>query len=318
MNIKRINFTKNINNKARLCALTLASAVTITGCSKINNDSSENQTQIPSYNTIMEDTESIYLDENHPEIYRVEYLSNNEKRGIIMSEEPHLYESMFEKTNTKVFLSDKNGNRLSDNFDQLSTLKNYQYLTVGGVLLGDWAKVKTDKEYDCFVGVTLRKSSDDKTLNPTITLLDKNGLVLHKFNGYFKALMGSIVVIQDYHEDHSTLGEPDTYLYDYSTEKKSESHQYVNMFSYYDDEATEKHRFIGVDYSSSNENLYSLYDKDLNVIAQVSENEIEDWYESEEDYNSYDRAGDNCYAYFESIYKNKEKEREKRLILKED
>lgn len=50
----------------------------------------------------------------------------------MLSDEPHPYESIFEETKTKVYLSDENGNRLSKNYDELSPLSNYKHLSVGG------------------------------------------------------------------------------------------------------------------------------------------------------------------------------------------
>lgn len=311
MNIKNLNVLKNPNIKTRLCSLSLVGimAITMTGCSnsRFNNSSeSQEQTSISLENT---EKTTTYLDSKAPEIYKVESLTNSEKRGIILSEEPHLYESMFEETDTKVYLSAEDGNRLSNNFDKISVLSNYSYLTTGGVLFGNWEKVDTDKKYDYFVGITLRKDSNGNTLNPSVTLLDNKGLELCLFNGDFEALIGNTIVIKNYFEGEDRVaGTPDTYLYDYVTGKTSEKHDYVQMFRYKDDENEEMSYLIGVNlcyenYSSNH--LYSFYDENLEVVGVSTEEEIKDWYISNDDYYSFSKAGGNYNAYFKSIYDTK-------------
>lgn len=311
MNIKNLNLLKNPSIRTRLCALSLASvmAVTATGCS---NSRSNNNLDGQEQNSIsLESTEgtSIYLDEKSPEIYSVVSLFNGEKRGILLSDEPHLYESMFEKTKTKVYLSDENGNRLSNNFDELSRLSNYRYLTIGGALLGNWEEVETNKQYDYFVGITLRKDSNGNTLGPSVTLLDNNGLELSTFNGYFKALVENTVVIQDYFEgEDRTVGTPDTYLYDYITGEKSKKYDYVEIFKYECEQNEETFYLIGVNFSYESNNrakcLYSFYDRNLKVVAIASEDEIEDWYTNNDDWYSFYKAGGNYNDYFKSIYQS--------------
>ncbi|MBP3634973.1 MAG: hypothetical protein J6J17_00745 [Bacilli bacterium] len=323
MNIKNLNLLKKTSIRKRLCALSLASvmAVTAIGCSNSrSNNSSERQEQTT--NSLERTENTTYLDGESPEIYKVESLINGEKRGIILSNEPHLYESVFEKTDTKVYLSDEDGNRLSDNFDEISLLSNYSYLTTGGVLLGSWSEVDTDKQYDYFVGITLRKDSNDSTLNPSVTLLDNNGLELCSFNGYFEALIGNTVVIKNYFEGEDRIaGVPDTYLYDYTTGKTSEKHDYVKIFRYKNNENEETSCLIGVNlyyenYSSNH--LYSFYDENLEVVGVSTEEEIKDWYISNDDYYSFSKAGGNYVDYFKSIYQNINVEKSRQLILKKD
>lgn len=307
MDIKNLDALKNQNIKTRLCALSLAGvmAVTATGCSNSRSNSNLDGQEQNSISLESTEETSIYLDEKSPEIYSIVSLFNGEKRGILLSDEPHLYESMFEKTKTKVYLSDENGNRLSNNFDELSRLSNYRYLTTGGVLLGNWEEVETDKQYDYFVGITLRKDSNDSTLGPSVTLLDNNGLELSTFNGNFKALVENTIVIEDYFEgEDRTVGAPDTYLYDYTTDKTSEKHDYVKIFRYKNNENEETPCLIGVNlcyenYSSNH--LFSFYDKNLELVGVSTEEEIKDWYISNDDY-SFGKADSNYNAYFKSIY----------------
>ena len=232
MNIKKLNMFKNSGIKTRLCAFTLAGTMvaTMTGCSNSKtNNSSESQYQT-SISVEFNEELNTYLDNESYEIHSVESLLNGEKRGILLSDEPHLYKSLFEQTDTKVYLSDENGNRLSNNFDRLNKLSDYRYLTSGGLLLGDILKVKTDRQYDLFVGVTLREDSNGSTLGLNITLLDKNGAELCTFNGEFQELFGTILVISDYFEgEDRVVGVPRTYLYDYATGKTSEKHDYVKI-----------------------------------------------------------------------------------------
>lgn len=307
MIIKNLKVNNNSMIKARLCALSLAGgiAATMAGCSNSNNNNPERQEQ----NLIsIENTEekNTFLDEKSPEIYRVYSLTNGEKRGILLSDESHLYESMFEETDTKVYLSDENGNRLSNNFDYISLLSNYLSLSRGGVLLGNWTKVYTDKQYDFFVGKTLRQDSKGRTLEPNITLLDNNGLELYSFNGYFKALIGKTLVIETYFEgEDRKVGAPDTYLYDYITGKKSEKHDYVKVFNYTNEKNEETAFLIGVNLSSNH--LYSLYDEDLEIVGIATKKEIEEWYINNVDIDSYKKASGDYVAYFKSIYDNVKK-----------
>ena len=190
MNIKKLNIFKNPGIKTRLCAFALAGTMvaTMAGCSNSkSNNSSESQEQT-SISVEFDEELNTYLDNESSEIHSVELLLNGEKRGILLSDEPHLYKSLFEQTDTKVYLSDEDRNRLSNNFDEINKLSNYSYLTSGGVLLGDFVKVETDRQYDLFVGITLRKDSNGSTLDPNITLLDKTGAELCTFNGEFQAL----------------------------------------------------------------------------------------------------------------------------------
>lgn len=319
MDIKNLNILKNSNVKTRLCALSLAGvmAVTMTGCSNSkSNNSSERQTAIS-----IESTENItYLDGESPEIYKVESLNNGEKRGILLSDEAHLYEAFIEKTKTKVYLSDENGNRLSNNFDELILLSNYSYYTNGGIALGTYTKVETDKQYDYFVGITLRKDSNGSSLGPSITLLDNNGLELCTFNGELKALVENTAVIRDYFEgEDRMLGAPDTYLYDYITEKKSIKYDTVKIFKCECEQNEEITYLIGLDFYRDNSDrlkcLYSFYDRNMNVVAIVSENEIEDWYINNNDMDSFYKAGGDYYDYFKTIYDKKNIEQASGPIL---
>lgn len=322
MNIKNLNLLKSPSIRKRLCALSLASVMvaTATSCS---NSSSNNNLDGQEQNSIsLESTEetSIYLDEKSPEIHSVVSLSNGEKRGILLSDEPHLYEAFIEKTKTKVYLSDENGNRLSNNFDELMLLSKYSYYTNGGIALGTYTKVETDKQYDYFVGITLRKDSNDESLGPCVTLLDNNGLQLCTFNGEFQALVKNIVVIRDYFEGKNMIpGAPDTYLYDYTTGEKSEKHDAVKIFKYRCEQNKETSYLIGLTFYRDNNNhlkwSYSFYDRNLNVVAVVSEDEIEDWYKTNDDWDAFYKAGGDYNDYFKSIYQSINVEKSKQLIL---
>lgn len=325
MNIKDLHVIKNPKVKIRLCTFSLASvmAISMTGCSnQKNNSGSENHESTLVSSEIDEVINTVYLDEKSSEIYKDISLSNEERRGILLSNEPHLYESMFEKTDTKVYLSDENGKRLSKNFDEISLLENYIYLTTGGVLFGNWTNVKTDKQYDYFVGTTLRQDKDGNTVNPTITLLDGRGLEVCSFNGYFEALVGNTIVIKDYFEGEDRIvGSPDTHLYDFVTGKDSEKHDYVKIFKYENELNQDEETFclIGVNLyyekSSASKGLYSFYDRNLDVISIVTEDEIEEWYKSNDDWDSFNKAGGNYNDYFKSIYQNTN-DKEKQLSLK--
>ena len=323
MNIKNLNLLKKPSIRTRLCALSLASviAATATGCS--NSRSNSNLYGQEQNSISLESTEgtSIYLDGKSPEIYRVDSLLNGEKRGILLSDEPHIYESIFEETKTKVYLSDENRNRLSNNFDELSRLSDYRYLTTGGILLGKWKEVETDKQYDYFVGKTLRIDSNGRPLGPSVTLLDNNGLELYTFNGEFKALVENTVVIKDYFEGKDRIpGTPDTYLYDYITGEKSEKHETVNIFKCECGQNEETTYLIGLDFYRDNNDhlkwLYSFYDENLKVVATASEEEIENWYKNNDDWSSFYEG--NYDDYFKSIYQSINVEKSKQLILKKD
>lgn len=315
----------NNSIRKRLWALSLASvmAVTATGCS---NSRSNNNLDGQEQNSIsLESTEgtSIYLDEKSPEIYSVVSLYDGEKRGILLSDEPHLYETLTEKTKTKVYLSDENGNRLSNNFDELTRLSNYSYYTNGGIALGTYTKVETDKQYDYFVGINLRKDSNDETLGPSVTLLDNNGLKLCTFNGEFQALIENIIIIRDYFEGKNIMpGDPDTYLYDYITGEKSEKHDVVKIFKCKCEQNEETTYLIGLNFYRDNndqlKHLYSFYDKNLKVVATASEEEIENWYKNNDDWESFYNARGNYGDYFKSIYQNINIEKSKQLVLKKD
>ncbi len=311
MNVNNLSILKNI--KTRLCALSLAGvmAVTMAGCSNSkSNNSSERQKEIT----------TSYIDSNSPEIAGVETLINGEKRGIILSDEPHLYESIFEKTDTKVYLSDEDGNRLSNNFDEISLLSNYRHLTAVGALLGSWVKVDTDKQYDYFVGETLRKDLNDSTLNPRVTLLDNNGMELCSFDGHFEALIGNTVVIENYFEgeDRNPLA-PDTYFYNYETGKTSKKYDWF----YFHTQIAPKEKasyLIGVDYDygydiGDEKMLYTFYDENLEIVGTSTKEEIEEWYISKNDYNSYLDASGDYQDYFESFYATKNKKQTSAPIL---
>ena len=317
------NLIKNPSIKKRLCALSLASTMFVpaTGCSnsRVNNNLDEKE-QNPISLESAEET-SIYLDKYSPEIYSEVSLSNGEKRGILLSDEPHLYEAFIEETKTKVYLSDENGNRLSNNFDELIQLSNYSYYKNGGIVLGTYTKVETDKQYDYFVGITLRKDPINNSLGPSVTLLNNNGIELCTFNGEFQALVENIVVIRDYFECDRTPWAPATYLYDYITGEKSKIHQAVKTFKYEYEQNEEATYLIGLDYYRDNRDnlkwLYSFYDKDLNVVATANEDEIEDWYRNNDDMDSFYTNSD-YYDYFKSIYQIINFEKVKQLILKKD
>lgn len=321
MSIKSLNLLKNPSIKKRLYTLSLISVITITtGCSSSkSNNNQEGQKQNSISMEASKET-SIYLDEKSPEIYSIVTLSNGKKRKILLSDEPHLYEAFIEKTKMKVYLSDENRNRLSNNFDELSLLSNYSYYTNGGIMLGTYTKVETDKQYEYFVGITLRQDSTGKSLKPSITLLDNNGTELCTFNGEFQALIENIVVIRDYFECDRAPGSPATYLYNYITGEKSKIHQAVKIFKYEQEQNEEKAYLIGLDYyRDNNENLkwmYSFYDENLKIIATASEDEIENWYKN----NNMDAfyANGDYYDYFKSIYQSISVEKNKQLILKKD
>lgn len=324
MNIKKLNIFKNSGIKTRLCAFTLAGTMvaTMTGCSNSkSNNSSESQYQTSISVEFNEDLNT-YLDNESYEIHSVESLLNGEKRGILLSDEPHLYKSLFEQTDTKVYLSDENGNRLSNNFDRFNKLSDYRYLTSGGLFLGDILKVKTDRQYDLFVGVTLQEDSNGSTLGQNITLLDKNGAELCTFNGEFQALFGTILVISDYFEgEDRVVGVPRTYLYDYATGKTSEKHDYVKIVRLKNNQNEENTHLVGVNFYYDNDscfskNLYSFYDENLEIIAISTDEEIKEWYIRNDDYSSFRNADGNYSAYFKSIYDNaKNTERGSGLIL---
>lgn len=306
MNIKNLNIKKQVL-KTKLCTLSLASimTVTMTGCSNSRSNHNPKKQEQPSIETV-EEEKNVYLDSKSSEIYSVTSLSNGEKRGILLSNEPHPYKTLFEETNTKVYLSDEDGNRLSNNFDKISLLSNYEYLTTGGMLLGDWASVITDKKYNYFVGENLPKKQNDKPLvGSTITLLDENGFELCSFNGFFKALIGNRLVIQDYFEgEDRPLDNPDTYLYDYITDKKSKKHDYVQIFKYKNEQNEEVFCLIGVDLyyeNHSSNHVYSFYNENLEIIDSSTEEEMEDWYRNNNLYDDYS----NHKEYFKSIYQNK-------------
>ncbi len=311
MNIKNLNIIKNPNIKIRLCALSLTGVMVITGCSNSRlNHSSEGQKPT---SVSLENNEEIttYLDEKLSEIYRIETLTDGSKRGILLSDEPHLYEAPSEKTVTKVYLSDEDGNRLSNNYDEISLLSNYEYLTIGGVLLGNLANVNTDKQYDYFVGITLRKDSNGSALDPRVTLLDNNGLELYSFNGYFKALIGNIVVVQNYFEGEDRIvGAPDTYLYDYMTDKTSEKHDFVKIFRDKNEQNEETAYLIGVDLSYENHSsnyLYSFYNENLEIVGISTEEEIKEWYINNDNWSSFSKSSGNYNGYFKSVYQNTKK-----------
>lgn len=314
MNIKNLYIFKNKSIKTRLCALVLAGTMitTMTGCSnsKTNHSSSTKEQSLVSFD--ITDEPITYLEKETSKVHSIETLSNGEKRGILLSNEPHLYESLFEQTETKVYLSDEDGNKLSNNYDEIYLLSKYSYLTTGGILLGKWVKVETDKQYDLFVGTTLRKDSNNNTLGHTVTLLDKNGVVLYSFNGFFKALIGTKAVVQNYFEgEDRELGEPNTYIYDYITGKKSEKHNYVEIVRYIDEQNEERIHLIGLDLlpiagSYLSNPLYSFYDENLEIITKCTEEEIREWYISNgDDYSFYNTRG-NYIEYFKMIYKNKQ------------
>ena len=294
MNVNNLRTLKNI--KRRLCALSLAGvmAMTTAGCSNSkSNNSSESQNEIP----------TSFIDGESLEIVGVETLTNGEKRGIILS------------TDNKVYLSDEDGNRLSDNFDEISLLSNYSYFnysyfSTDEVLLGSSEKVLTDKEYDYFVGKTLRKDANGSTLNPRITLLDNNGSELCSFNGYFNALIGNKVVIQNYSEgeDKDSLA-PEIYFYDYETGKKSK--KFDSFFPSQIASEEEVSYLIGVDYdygdNDIDNDIYTFYDENLEIIGTSTRDEIEEWYISKDDYKSYLDAGTYYQDYFESFYATKNK-----------
>ncbi len=298
-NIKKL---KELRKKALALTLGVSMTFSMSGCSNSGSNNNSN-------NEASEEITTIYLDGESPEIYSIESLSNNEKRGILLSDEPHLYKSLFEKTDTKVYLTDESGNRLSDNFDEISALSDYSYLTTGGVLLGSWKKVESDKQYDNFVGMTLRKSSDGETLGPTISLLDKNGLELCRFNGSFKTLIGNIVVIEDYFEGKDRkVGEPDTYLYNYVTGKKSEKYDYVETFEFENEKREKTSYLIGV-----KDCVHSFYNEYMEIVEMANEKDIKEWCEANDaDYNPFE--GVNYESYFKSIYQNINVEKNKTLI----
>lgn len=304
MNVKNLKILKNSYIKPRLCALSLVGIMTVTmaGCSnsKSNDNSSKREETMNSFEYTEESNN--YLDGN------IVSLANGEKRGILLSDEPHLYEAFVEKTKTKVYLSDESGNRLSNNFDELIWLDKYSYYANGGIALGTYTKVETDKQYDYFVGITLRKDSNDNSLEPSVTLLDNNGIELCTFNGEFQALVGNMVVIRNYFECDRRPGAPATYLYDYITGEKSKIHQAVKMFKYEYEKNEEATYLVGLDYYRDNSDhlkwLYSFYDKSLNIVAIATENEIEDWYTENDDWLSFTKAGGDYNAYFQFIYQS--------------
>lgn len=311
MNIKNLNIFKNPVIKTRLCVFALVGTmvVTMTGCTNSKSNNSSGAQEQTSVSIEFTEETTTYLDKESSKVHSIESLSSGEKRGILLSNEPHLYKSLFEQTGTKVYLSDEDGNKLSANFDEINLLSKYSYLTTGGLLLGDWVKVETDKQYDLFVGTTLRKDSNDSTLGPTVTLLDKNGVELCSFNGYFKALFGNTVVIQNYFEgEDRVVGAPDTYLYDYLTGKISEKHDYVQRVRYKDSQNEETIHLVGVvlcyEDSYYSNHSYSFYDENLEIIAISTEKEIEEWYISNDDYQSFRKAGGNYIDYFKLIYDN--------------
>jgi hypothetical protein len=310
---------------ALFTALVILATLSACSNSKANNNLKIREQTSNSQDSKIETAEestTVYLAKKSPEIYHAISLSNGEKRVVLLSNEPHLYKSLYEKTDTKVYLSDDNGNRLSNNFDEINLLSNYRYSTDGGLLLGDFSKVETDKQYDFFVGTTLRKDSNDKTVGPTVTLLDKNGLEFCSFNGRLKMLIGNIVLIEDYFEgENRVVGAPDNYLYNYLTGKKSEKHDYILMFKYkneqYQDE--ENADLIGVNFyyekgSCLSKLLYSFYDRNLNVVVTANEDEIKDWYKSNNDLYTFYKNDYN--DYFKSIYQNiNNQEKSSSLIL---
>lgn len=294
-NIRNLKIFKKSNLKAKLCALSLAGVIGMTGCTslKTGNDLDE-------YN---KEVTNSYLDKNLAEIYEVESLANGERRGILLSNEPHPYEALLEETDTKVYLSDENGDRLTKNFDKLCLLSDFRYLSFGGMLGGDWTNVETDKEYDCFVGTTLQNEASQ-----SVTLLDKDGEELCSFDGYFKAMQDNVVVVQDYFDkETSVIGAPDTYLYDYTTGEKSEMHDYVEMFKYKNEQDKEISHLIGVNFYSvedsfCSKNLYTFYDDGLKVVDVVNEDELEEWYmnNGDEKYDSFKKYE----SYFKNVYEN--------------
>ncbi len=311
MNIKNLNVFKSPDIKVRLCAFALIGtiATTMTGCTNSKSNDSSKDEQQTSISVEHTEQSNIYLDENSSEIHSVELLSNGEKRGIILSGEPHIYKSLLEKTDTKVYLSDEYGNKLSNNFDEINLLDNYSYLTTGGVLNGDLVKVQTDKYYDLFVGKNLRKDLNGNSLGPTVTLLNRNGSELCSFNGYFKALFDNIIVVQNYFEGEDiVVGAPDTYLYNYETGKTSKKHNRIEIVRDKNETDEAITYFVGVDSNyddnSSTKQSYSLYNEKLEIIAISNEKELTDWYVNWQMDNDISKAGDIYNAYFKFMYDN--------------
>ena len=314
--IKNLEVLINPRARLRLTALSLAGIMSLTsGCSSPQlNDDMNRETQ----EVVMEssnENEETFLEQVSTELENTYTLSDGKQRGILFSDEEHAYESLFEKTDRKVYMADENGNRLSRDFDELVSLRDYRYLSKGGMLLGKWTKVETDQPYNYFVGTTLRQDEDGSSLGPTVTLLNEDGLELYSFNGYFQSLIGNRLVIQDYFEGKDkVVGAPNTYLFDLETEKKTPKHHYMKI-GYPENTQEDKDSYIiGVTlYYDGIIPKYSFYDQNLEVFATSTEEEIEQWYKANDDWDSFSQAGGNYDAYLQYVYQNNQK---KELVIK--
>lgn len=309
----------------KYCALSLATIVATLELAAghiIANSSiskSNNSLNKQKQNSIsLESTEATIMDLDgfSPEIHRVVSLSSGEGREILLSDMPHIYETIGESAKTKLYLADENGQRLSNNYDDLSLLKDYTYLKGGLAYTSHRQEIGTDKQYDLFVGTTLRKNSSGESLTPRISLLDHNGLELYSFNGELKKAIENTVVIRDCSDDLK-LGDPDTYAHNYVVDEETERHDAIDIFEYECGKDETTSYLIGLDHYRSNDGhvkwQYSFYDENLKVTAIVLEDEIEDWYTNNYfdyvDYNDYDE-------YFKSIYQRINGEKNKQKTLK--
>ena len=200
------------------------------------------------------------------------YHINGTKRGILLSDGSHPDD--LEVSDYKVYLSDENGKRLSNNFDNIIKLSHYKYAYPEDENSDAPRKVKTDREYPYFVGTNLRRDSSGKLMSkcPNITVLDENGMELCSFNGYFLAMVGDKVVIEDYCEEKNCIADPDTYIWNLTANEQSPKHDYIIVFENYGE-----YHLIGVDVGE--ETLYTFYGYDgLKPIKTATESDARDWY----------------------------------------